>query len=256
MQRFLLIGNSFSEDLEMYFPYIANEFGFDVEIHSLGYGGCTIDQHLDFIKNNKDVYTYRHFDKLTKQWVKDNGNQSPQQVIKLYDWDYVFLQQASHLSAIEGSLSNIDSLVQLIKDHLTNKDTKFIWQMTWPYPSFNEFDLFKDNFSSNSELMYNKIVKNVEDYILYNRNFDMIVPSGTLVMNLKKYFDDRAIYRDVLHMSYHVGRYALSLLFAKLLLKIDINNVKCEPMSIPSKDKQNIIEAVNRTYIKPFEMRE
>lgn len=247
----LFIGNSYSDDTVMYLPELFREFKINANVENIVYPGCSIDQHLDFLGNRKTVYTYRFFSKKTFSW-QESCNIDGIDLIKSKKWDYISLQQASYLSGLKNSLSNIDDLVEIVKKNCPNEKVKIIWNMTWEYPLFNEFEVFKNEFSSNSRKMYEGIVNNVEKYIIPNKNFAFVIPCGTAIRNAKSIFDDQKLYRDVVHLSFHAGRFITSLTALKTIFNKCIDNVKTKPFSILNDDKVNFIKAVNSACLNPL----
>jgi len=65
-KQILLLGNSFSDDLGMYVPDFAREKKIPIHLEIIGYPGGKIDQHIDFISNNKPVYVYRRYNEKNK----------------------------------------------------------------------------------------------------------------------------------------------------------------------------------------------
>lgn len=253
MTKLLLLGNSFSDDMAMYMPEIAMEYNIDIDVHILGYPGCSINQHLDFISNNKNVYVHRTYDFINKKWLFEY-NVKPVEIINKEKWDYIFIQQCSSLSGESGSISNVDELIALVRKNILSKDSKFAWHMTWPYPSFNEFEIFNNDFKRDPEAMYQGILDNVQKYIVNNKNISLIIPNGTAVMNLKTKQSERDIYRDPVHLSFHFGRFVASLVVMKKLFNLDYTNLIYRPFSMMDVNQKVCVAACDLATLNPFEV--
>ena len=112
----LFIGNSYSRNLETFMPLIAKEYGIKLNICNVYFGGCSINQHVDFISNDKKVYEIDTYNFKTNAWTY-TPKKSFKEVIKLMKWDYVSLQQCSIFSGYDNNKEwgNL-SLLKDIKD--------------------------------------------------------------------------------------------------------------------------------------------
>lgn len=249
----LFIGNSYSDDTVMYMPDLFADFKLNANVETLVYGGCTINQHIDFLTNHKSVYTRRFYNSKKHMWDQEDDVLGSK-VIKSKKWDYISLQQASYESFIKDGISNINDLVGIVKKYCKNKDTKIIWNMTWPYPSTNEFEVFKDVAERNPLLMYKGITENVKKHIVNNPNFAMIIPNGTAIMNALSVVDEKAMYRDVVHLSFQYGRYIASLTAFMRIFNLNFDWTNVRPFSSLKETRTRSIAAANNAIKNPFEI--
>ena len=174
----LFITNSFGDDTIEYMPQIAKSSGLDIQVNNLYYGGCSIDQHIDYLENDKPLYDYRYYE--NGEW-KTTPNATSRPYIKSQKWDYIILQQASHFSGVRNGLDHLDVLVALIKELLVDKNTKFVWNITWPYQSNTWHPAYKDSYQSSRQVMFDGIIENVKKDIVNNPTFEKVIPNGLAV---------------------------------------------------------------------------
>lgn len=252
MINILCIGNSFSEDMIMYIPELACEYEISLEIQCLGYPGGSIDQQIDFLTNKKAEYIYRYYNNKKYRWeYKTNviGNE----VINQKHWDYIMIQECSYGSGQPVGYPRLKEYVSLLKS-LFNYEVKILWQMTWPYPSYNQFEFFLRDFNGDERKMYEGIVNNVKNDVLTNKNIFAVIPSGTSIKNAKEITEETSLYRDPVHLSYHRGRFLASLTFMKKMFDIDLTNLETEPMGLNPNLKEQFKLCVENAIKNPFEI--
>ena len=240
--KILFIANSFADDTIEYMPRIAKDFAIDLEVHNLYIGGCDIGTHIDNILNNQPAYEYRIYDKEKDEWYT-KYNVSINETLENEDWDIISLQQCSAKSGLENGLEGIERLIELVDEHSKNKSFKLIWNMTWSYPNSNWFDIFRDNFHSDEKLMYDCILRNVQEKIVPNQRFVNIIPNGTAVENTRGVLTDEQVHRDAFHLSFGLGRFMAGLTAMKTLFDIDLSKVKYCPDGVSEEEKQSVIKA-------------
>lgn len=238
----LFITNSFGDDTIEYMPQIAKSLGLDIEVNNLYYGGCSIDQHIDYLTNDKPLYEYRYYENGEWKTLPDSMSRP---YIKSKKWDYIVLQQASHYSGVKNGLDHLDVLVSLVKELLVDKDTKFIWNMTWTYQSNTWHPAYKDNYESSKQVMFDGIVNNVKKDILNNPSFLKVIPNGLVINELSKLVGEELLYRDTFHLSLEVGRFLAGLTAIDTLFDVDVSKNKFLPNGVDEKLYSNIIQAVN-----------
>ena len=64
----LFIANSFADDTIQYMPNIAKELGYDLDLYNLFIGGCSIDTHIENLRNNNHLYELRVYNKEQDYW--------------------------------------------------------------------------------------------------------------------------------------------------------------------------------------------
>ena len=238
----LFVANSFGDDTIMYMSRIAKEFGIELDAHILYIGGCDINTHIKNLINNSPKYEYRlvneDYDNIITQYdyIANEAINN--------DWDYIVLQQQSSLAGMKNGLNNLDQLIELIKQINPNKDTKYIWNMTWSYPNGSTHPCFVD-FNNDQAIMDKGILDNIIEYIIPNKTFSKIIPVGLGIKQLRNYLPNNIIHRDMFHLSFDVGRFLASLLAIKTIFDVDIDNIKFNPINMDEKVKKEIISCVD-----------
>jgi len=190
--------------------------------------------------------------KKTRDW-EEIFQVTANEIISKNKWDIIVIQQASSISGEIGSIANVNEYIDLVRSICPNKNIQFFWQMTWPYPTFNDFEIYQNDFERIPARMYQGIVNNVKKYIVNNNNISKIIPSGTAIYNVLQVIDERSVYRDVVHLSFHIGRYITGLTFMKSVFGVNIVDMNKRPFSIMPKTIKYCKEAVNKAIEKPFE---
>ncbi len=214
----LSIGNSFSQDATRYIHRIARNDGFNLNVANLYIGGCPLQKHFCCMHSEEKAYELEYNGELTYFKV------SLKEALLNREWDYITIQQASHLSyKYESYQPYLNEVCDYIKK-LCPK-AKVVIHQTWPYE--NESIRIKDAGYSSHEKMFNDIEKS------YNKaaediKAEFIIPSGKLI---EKLFENgiEKVHRDTFHLRKGLSRYAVGLLWYALFTGNDIeNNTFCD----------------------------
>lgn len=248
----LAIGNSFSVDAMQYLYQILQELGYrDIYLGNLYIGGCTLQTHAGNVTNNSKAYTY--YVNKTGSWT-NTANFAPLNAMKEMDWDYVSMQQASGFSGVADSYEPyLSTVVESVKANCP--DAKRMWHMTWAYQGNSTHSDF-GKYGNDQMTMYNAIVNAVRTKVLSRGDFDLVIPNGTVVQNLRTSFIGDNITRDGYHMSYDIGRFATALMWARQITGKSIEGVSYTPSgySYTEEDILAIKEAVDNAHKTPYEV--
>ena len=206
--KVLSIGNSFSDDAQRYLREIAAKEGVEIETLNLCIGGCPLSLHAENIKSGKRMYLFHYNGDVNREDLItfDEG-------LLMREWDVVTLQQVSTESFKEESYyPYIYEVVDYVRSKLPN--AKIYLQMTWAYEHGCQ-RVFEVTGGNDSDYMLAGIRR---AYARAKREIDAdgIIPSAEL-MELLYQNGASKIYRDTFHASYGLGRYALGLLWFKML---------------------------------------
>ena len=250
----LAIGNSFSSDAMEYLGLILKEMGYtDVFLGNLYIGGCTLQTHAANVESGNGAYQFRTTS--GGSW-SSTDNYSSVTAMKSREWDYVSVQQASGLSGKPESYDPyLSTIMKAVKQYCPN--AKRMWHMTWAYQGNSSHSDF-GKYGNDQMTMYNAIVNAVKTKVLPRGDFDFVIPSGTVVQNLRTSFIGDNITRDGYHMSYDIGRFATAPMWARQITGKSIEGVAYRPSGYSYSDKTvlAIKEAVENAYKKPFEVTE
>ncbi len=205
--KILAIGNSFSTDCMQYLYRILQTGGVEqIILGNLYYGGCSLEQHLDFATNDSKVYTY--YKNTSGGWSTQN-QYTAADAIADEEWDYISLQQTSKTCGLTSSYgATLTSLVDYVQQHAPN--AKLVWNMTWAYQQDSTHTSFP-NYNNDQMTMYNMIIDCVNTCILPESRFDIVIPCMTSIQNARTSFLGDTLTRDGYHMDLYIGRYIAAL---------------------------------------------
>lgn len=200
--RILAIGNSFSQDaLENELHPIAKAGGVDFIIGNLYVGSCSIDRHVNNVKNDIAEYEYR---KIGLDGVRHNTEKVRlAQAIADEQWDYVSVQQSSGFSGIPESYAQLGFLVDWVRSAAPK--AKIVFHQTWAYsktathPDFVKYD-------NDQNKMYNAIIS-ASTRAASDAGINIIVPTGKTIQSVRGMLKDTELTRDGFHLDHRFGRY-------------------------------------------------
>lgn len=204
--RVLAIANSFGVDANRYLHQIAKADGERLEVVTLYIAGCSLEQHYRNVLGDNRVYGLYYNGQNTGFFV------SVKEALLSRQWDVVTLQQQSALSADSSSFEPYDGeLYSYVKKHAPG--AKIMLHQTWAYEDGSE--KLENTGYKTAEAMFADIES---AYAQCHRRLgtDGIIPSGKLLMNLLQ-SGIKQVHRDTFHASLGLGRYALGLLWYRML---------------------------------------
>ena len=219
--KILLISNSFGVNLQMYAKEIADLNNVDLKIYTLYIGGCPLKSHDANIKEaNKDYELYVD-GASTGKFVSIN------EALLLEKWDYVSLQQASHVS---GDISSYYPYFNNVYTYVRNvcPTSKIMWHQTWAYSGKNPFKYeevkgWLPTFTFKNDKEMKAGIDQALSKIMVDYKIDLLVNSGDVVFEAMKVFDD--VYdSEGFHLN-NLGCYLIGLNFIKKLSGVPIKKI-------------------------------
>lgn len=120
--RVLTIGNSFSDSVFRYLPQVAESAGDKIIMDRVSIGGCPLNKHWELVEESEKDPTFKPYSK--KFSLKDK--------LLSDKWNFVTIQQASHLSWQPESYHPYAKLLQdYVKRHAPGAE--IVMQQTWAY---------------------------------------------------------------------------------------------------------------------------
>ena len=229
--RILTIGNSFSEDATRYLSQIARSQGENFEVVNLMIGGCSLERHYrNMLDDKKDYF-------LMFNGVNTWFFMTLREALLSREWDVITIQQVSHLSfKKETYYPYITKLVDYIRT--CQPKAKLYFQETWAYEDGSERLLNMAGYNTH-KAMLSDIQKTYKEVALAE-GIDGIIPSGTLFgMMLDKGIEK--VHRDTFHASFGVGRYALALLWMRMLCGVSVTGNSFLDFDVPVTDEEKKI---------------
>ena len=200
----LAIGNSYSDDGTRYVHQLAESCGEKINITNLCIGGCTLERHFRNMYSEKSVYRHEF------NGIGTGLDISLKDALLIGGWDLITIQQQSFNSTIyETWQPYLNELIAYIRKLAPR--AKIALQQTWGYKD----DTNNLKHYENGSAMFADVKQNYER-AAKEIGADMIIRFGEVFEGLKA----NGIYdyfRDPIHASLGLGRYALGLMWLKTL---------------------------------------
>ncbi len=212
----LLIGNSYGLNLHEHMEKFLSQQDRPVLLGDLYRAGATIGDY--YIDGDRGVLYY-HAANLETEKPETVSSSSYEEAVAAHNWDIIMIQ-----SGVAASVD--DTTFQLCLRPLVNKvrdtfestygtDAKYslAWYFTWSRPTPGFCDNVQD---------YRNMVRVVRTYVEASNEFDVIMPAGTLIQNMRtadfsNYStgekENDGICSDGAHADSNFGCYALSYLY-------------------------------------------
>ena len=250
--KVLLIGNSFSQDTCYLSFQAAKAMGIeDVKIANLYIGAGSISDHI-----------YRHkqgatasFQQSTSKGGWSSTSATLETAVKSENWDFIVLQQVSSLSGEAYSFESVNTLVDIIEPMCPS--ARLAWNMTWAYQStFNDSRF--DRYDRDQAKMYQAIVSATQSKIVTNDRIEIIVPTGTVIQNVRSSYIGDTLTRDGYHLNESLGRQIASLALVHTLTGVSIDGVNTTNYNKITDENALVVavEAIKNATKAPFEVTE
>lgn len=214
MLKILSIGNSFSQDAHRYLTRFAKAAGVDIMTRNLEIGGCSLEQHWNYFKNDEKNYA------LEKDGVWAANEYTLTQGLMEDEWDIITIQQVSQNAGkpetFEPYLPNLLTAIRALCPN-----AKLYFQETWEYEIGSTHYAFPE-YGCDPDVMFERVKKTCREKA--KENDLTIIPSGEAIHAAKQLpeFDPakggQSLYRDGFHMHLVYGRYLLACVWFKTLL--------------------------------------
>lgn len=223
----LAIGNSFSEDAVRYLHRIARADGVELNVANLMIGGCSLERHFRNMLTERDSY-----------WLQYNGENTYflvdlKTALLNRAWDVITLQQASPLSFREETYEPyLSRLIAFIRECCPK--AKILFHQTWAYEEGSKRILDVTGNASHQKMLSNVIA--VSTAACKSAGIDTVIPSGALFGKLTE--AGLSLHRDTLHASLGTGRYALGLLWYRILTGKSVQGNAFSDFDAPISDEE------------------
>ncbi|MBO5313271.1 MAG: DUF4886 domain-containing protein [Clostridia bacterium] len=250
--KVLLIGNSFSQDTCYHSYQAAKAMGIeDVKIANLYIGAGSISDHI-----------YRHkqgatatFQQSTSKGGWETTSATLETAVKSDDWDFIVLQQVSSLSGEAYSFESVNALIDIVEPLCPS--ARLGWNMTWAYQSTFDDARF-DSYDRDQTKMYQAIVSATKSKIATNDRIEIIVPTGTVIQNVRTSYIGDTLTRDGYHLNESLGRQISSLALVHILTGVSIDGVNTTNYNKITDENALVVavEAIKNATKAPFEVTE
>ena len=251
--KVLAIGNSFSQDaVEQYLHELGEAEGITMIIGNMFIGGCSLERHVQNIRNNAPAYAYR---KVEKDGEKtETRSMTIEKALADEKWDYISVQQASPLSGIYDSYkASLPELVNYIRERI-GKETVLMVHQTWAYATNANHTGFK-NYDQNQMKMYTSIVDAVKKAANLV-GIKKIIPSGTAIQTARTSFIGDHMNRDGYHLDLPLGRYTAACTWFEALTHQNVTENPYSPEGIDPIHKKAAQMAAHNAILYPDKVTE
>ena len=222
--RVLCIGNSFSWDaVEQELVPLCAAAGVEVEVHNLYYGGCSLEQHAQFLLKDTAAYSHRVCTNAMPRLVKDTI--TLKQALKDGRYDYISLQQASHDSGIRATYEPwLSMLIDTVRAY--QPEAQLCWMQTWAYSRDAKHPAYP-RYHNNQQEMWDSIVACTK-FVL--NSFPLgrdgvglsLIPCGTAIQLARQTKLVDTLCRDGYHLNYTYGRFTAAAVWYEMLTGKDV----------------------------------
>ena len=221
----LMIGNSFSVDAAHFTHQLSLGSDGEIELGVLYVGGCTLRQHVEFIKEGSSPYEWFVNGESTGKYI------SLKDALDMKEWDYITLQQVSVYSGLEDTFyPYMDDLMNYVKEH--QKKPTFVLHKTWPY----ENGFKNNNFApyNDDRLTMYKCINKAYKKVAKKYGIELMIRSGDVIeAAIEKYGEH--FHKDGFHLN-EEGRYLTALGFVHTFN----NNQPLKNLYIPDGFKESL----------------
>lgn len=233
--RILCIGNSFSWDaVEQELVPLCHAKGVQIEVHNLYYGGCSLQQHAEFLLNDTAAYSHRVCTNSTPRIIKDTV--TLRQALRNGRYDYISLQQASHDS---GLRSTYEPWLTLLIDSVRayQPSAQLCWMQTWAYSQDATHPAYP-RYHNDQQEMWDSIrscTRYVQERFEASNIRWKILPCGAAIQNARQTKLGDTLCRDGYHLNYVYGRYTAACVWYEVITG---KSVRCNPYKNPQMSSQ------------------
>lgn len=227
----LSIGNSFSEDATRYLRDVAKHAGVNLTTVNICIGGCSLYRHFQNIKNDAKAYTLQYNGTITGFSV------SLKEALLNREWDIITLQQVSNQSPRFTTFQPYLNELAAYCRELCPK-AKIVLQQTWAYEKDSKRLVEEMKYSAPDEMLND--IKASYTRAASEINAAGIIPSGEMFLSLLNNGIE-SVHRDTFHASLGLGRYALALLWLRMLTGKEVTGNTFSDFDKPVTDEEKAI---------------
>jgi hypothetical protein len=232
--RVLCIGNSFSWDaVEQELVPLCDAKDVQVEVHNLYYGGCSLQQHAQFLLKDTAAYSHRVCTNAEPRVTRDTV--TLRQALRDGTYDYISFQQASHDSGIRDSYEPwLTLLIDTVRAY--QPDAQLCWMQTWAYSQDAKHPAFPRYHNSQAEMWdsiqsctryVRQIVNNKQssNQSLNRKSSNrqlIVLPCGEAIQRARSTRLGDTLCRDGYHLNYIYGRYTAACVWYEIITGKDV----------------------------------
>lgn len=254
--KLLVISSSFGLNTTNFLYEVAKDQGCEeIVIGRLFLAECTLKRHVQ--NAEKNAFVYRYYKKNSdKDWAIME-NVTMEYGILDEEWDVIFLQHSAEGAAQAETYGDyIPKLIQYVDSKKTNPNARYVWNMTWAFPSTSTAVSYVA-LGSNQMKHYEAIVNATKEHAVPVEDFVDIIPTGTAVQNVRTSYIGDTLNRDSMHLNelgYVIaGCITYATLTRKPIESLEISRFSSS-LTVNESQKAVILEAVKNAMEKPYEV--
>ena len=232
--RILCIGNSFSWDaVEQELVPLCAEQGVEVEIHNLYYGGCSLQQHAQFLLRDTAAYSHRVCTNAEPRVIKDTI--TLRQALMDGTYDYISLQQASHDSGIRDSYEPwLSMLIDTVRAYQPN--AQLCWMQTWAYSQDATHPAYP-RYHCDQREMWDSI-QSCTRFVHHTHSTLHLIPCGDAIQRARNTKLGDTMCRDGYHLNYVYGRYTAACVWYEMIAGKDVRKCRYKNPQMTNKQRR------------------
>ena len=224
----LTIGNSFSEDATRYLSQIARAQGVRFDVVNICIDSCPLERHYRNMLGGMKDYKLQINGQHTGFFV------TLEEALLSREWHVITLQQVSSLSVKKESYyPYITELTEYIRT--LQPKAKILLQETWAYEDGSQRLTKELGYTSRKEMLAD--IQKAYGETAKAEQLDGVIPSGTLFDKMLDHGIEK-VHRDTFHSSLGLGRYALGLLWFRMLTGKSVAENTFRDLDIPASDEE------------------
>lgn len=246
--RVLCIGNSFSWDaVEQELVPLCEAKGVQVEVHNLYYGGCSLQQHVEFMLRDTAAYSHRVCTNNQGRIIQDTI--SLKQALRDGEYDFISMQQASHDSGIRASYEPwLTMLIDTVRTYQPN--ARLCWMQTWAYSRDAKHPAYP-RYHNNQQEMWDSI-QACTRYVLQITNHRLLlIPCGLAIQNARATKLGDTLCRDGYHLNYTYGRYTAACVWYEILTGSDVRRNRYKNPQMTSRQRRLCQRSAHQACLNP-----
>ena len=242
--RVLCIGNSFSWDaVEHELVPLCDAADVQIEVHNLYYGGCSLQQHAEFLVRDTAAYSHRVCTNAEPRIVPDTI--SLKQALRNGTYNYISFQQASHDSGIRSTYEPwLSLLIDSVRAY--QPTAQLCWMQTWAYSQDAKHPAFP-RYQSNQQVMYDSIMACLQ--IPMTNHQLPIIPCGEAIQRARNTKLGDSFCRDGYHLS-PVGWYTAAAVWYEILTGKDVRCNRYQPENMTATQRKIAQKSAHRAVKK------
>ena len=242
--RVLCIGNSFSWDaVEHELVPLCDAENVQIEVHNLYYGGCSLQQHAEFLLRDTAAYSHRVCTNAEPRIVADTI--SLKQALRNGSYDYISLQQASHDSGIKSTYEPwLSLLIDSVRAY--QPTAQLCWMQTWAYSRDSKHPAYP-RYQCDQQIMYDSIRACLKSQITNHQL--QIIPCGTAIQLARETKLGDIFCRDGYHLS-PIGWYTAAAVWYEILTSKDVRTNRYQPENLTEEQRKIAQKSAHRAVKK------